>query len=150
MDKVLILKNEDLDTSHKIEIIENDILLEDLDVENMVDEVVNLLIQENKIDLLYLDKLKRILSYHHLDEEEKIKLINLNKKFLTKNVILDLLELLPEPFYLTSPKSQLIIENTNYNREFTEILQYFGIAGNYRITDNNQIRIWLKNYTDDR
>src|SRR5690606_25991681 len=96
------------------------------------------------------NKLKRILSYDHLDEEEKVKLINLNKTILTKDNILDLLELLPYPFSSTYPKSQLIIENTDYNKQFTEILQSFNIAGNYRITDNNEIRIWLKNYTDER
>lgn len=150
-DKLLVLQNQTLNHDLKLSIIKNQIYNSDLEDHDLAAEVTALIllnVSNTYVDhknLIDVTKLKIILS-HNLKNEHKIKLINLLGNKISKNDILDIQNHIPKS-YKVYPKSQLMLENNEYNKEFVKILQSVKIAGEYKETKNNEIRVWLLDYT---
>ncbi|WP_294207689.1 hypothetical protein [uncultured Chryseobacterium sp.] len=146
-DKILVLQYDDLSDILKLSIIKNQISDEDLEDNDLTEKVTTLLLKNSSSSMGILDfnKLKTMLT-HKLRDEQKIKLINLLSDKLSKDNILDIQINIPES-HQVHPRSQMMLENNNFNKEFIKILKSVKIAGESKDTKNNEIRVWLLDYT---
>lgn len=149
-DITLLLKDIILKEGLKNHIITNQVSEKDLLNEKLAFEVANFLITtKNKIkDLdtfLSFNKLKNIFS-HKLENNIKVRLINLVGNKLTKGEILTLKSLMQKPFSSIHPKSQIMLTDNKVNWEFIKILQLKEIAGQAKANSKKEIRVWLNNY----
>lgn len=149
-DKVLILQNDKLNEDLKLSIIKNQISANDLEDEDLSSEVANIILHySGKFihfkSLLDIIKIKAVLS-HDLTENQKIKLINLFNEQFSKNDILDIQDLIPKS-YQVNPKSQIMLKSNEMNWKFIKMLQFLKIAGEAKTTKNEEIRVWLLDYT---
>lgn len=149
-DKILVLQYDNLSDVLKLSIIKNQISDEDLADNDLTEEVIILVLNDssNSTGILDFSKLKTMLT-HNLRDEQKIKLINLLGNKLSKDNILDIQINIPES-HQVHPKSQLMLENNNFNKEFIKILQSVRIAGEFKETKNNEIRVWLLDYSKEQ
>lgn len=146
-DKILVLQYENLSDDLKLNIVKNQISDTDLESHNLAEVVTELILNapNKNTDILNVSKLKTMLI-HDLEDEQKIKLINLLSNKLSKDDILDIQNYIPESHQI-HPKSQLMLENNNVNIEFIKILKLLKIAGESKETKSNEIRVWLLDYT---
>ncbi|MGG7468306.1 hypothetical protein [Chryseobacterium arthrosphaerae] len=146
-DKTLLLTHYNLDNNSKLDIIKNSISSDDLNDETLASEIVYLVLNNPMPlhDLIDFNKLKIILS-HNFSDEQKVKLVNSFGDNLTKRGILDIQNLLSEEYH-TSPKSELMLENTPYNIQYINLLQTVNIAGTSKPAKNNRIRVWLNDFS---
>ena len=148
-DKILILGEGNLNDDLKLTVIKNQISINDLKNRNLVIDIVHLILNSrsplNKSEIINPEKLKVILA-HALVTENKIKLINLLSDKISKDDILEVQGFLPE-YYQVYPKSQLMLSNNDVNKQYIKLLQNIKIAGEAKTTKNNEIRVWLNDYT---
>lgn len=147
-DIILLLQDSNLKDGLKNHIIKNQIKDNDLLNEDLAGEVSNFLINsKNKIKdihlLLNFNRLENIFSTE-LENSIKVRLINLIGNQLTKVEILNLKVYLQKPFSNIATQSQVKLPDNKINWEFIKILQSKGIAGEAKLNDKKEIRVWLK------
>ena len=81
-----------------------------------------------------------------LTTEQKVNLIVLYSSKLTKPKIVEILNNHLSNSYNVHPRSQMMLENNDYNNKLAQLLQSKGVAGKFKKTKNNKIRIWLNNF----
>lgn len=151
-DIILVLQDPNLKEEYKLYIINNQISEDDLLDDKLAFQVSNLLLNindtsKNVSSNLSFHKLETIMT-HKLENDIKVRLINLMASKLTKTDILNLKNLMQKPYKDIQPRSQLVFDNNEINWEFIKILQAKKIAGEARANNKNKIRVWLNNFIE--